>query len=280
MLKVLSNHKCFGGNVSYWKHKSNVCKTEMKFAIYEPPQIKSNRLPVLYYLSGLTCTEETFMIKSGGLKVASELGIILVSSDTSPRNLINIDENNHWDFGTGAGFYLDATKKPWSENFKMFSYVTEELPKLIKENFNANSDKQSIFGHSMGGHGALICALKRPDLYKSISAFAPISSPSISPWGIKAFKGYLGDNKEEWKKWDALDLIEKNSNLFDEILIDQGKNDEFLNTHLFPEKFINKCKEVNQNLNFRLHDGYDHGYNFISTFIEDHINFHASRLLI
>ena len=220
MIQEISSHKAFEGKVSYWRHLSDVCKTEMKFSIYEPPDIKSKKLPVLFYLPGLTCTEETFMIKAGALRKASELGLILVSPDTSPRNTLNGEESKDWDFGTGAGFYLDAKMPPWNENYNMFSYVTRELPTIIHNNFNSNSERQSIFGHSMGGHGALICALKRPDLYKSVSAFAPISSPTNSPWGKKAFLGYLGNNQNDWEDWDSSYLIKKCNNSFDQILID------------------------------------------------------------
>ena len=278
MIQEIASHKAFEGKVSYWKHLSDICKTEMKFSVYEPPVIKSKKLPVLFYLAGLTCTEETFMIKAGALNKASELGLILVSPDTSPRNSLSGEESKDWDFGSGAGFYLDATQQPWNNNYKMFSYVTKELPKIIHDNFNSNPDKQSIFGHSMGGHGALICALKRPDLYKSISAFAPISSPINSPWGAKAFAGYLGDNQTKWQDWDSSYLIEKCNNSFDQILIDQGTSDEFLEKELKPNIFFEKCKVVNQKLIMRYQENYDHGYNFISTFINDHLNFHFDRL--
>ncbi len=278
MIQELASHKAFEGKVSYWKHFSDVCKTEMKFSVYEPVAIKSKKIPVLFYLAGLTCTEETFMIKAGALKKASELGLLLVSPDTSPRNILNGEESKDWDFGTGAGFYLDAVKKPWNINYKMFSYVTDELPKIIHKNFNTKPKNQSIFGHSMGGHGALICALKKPNLYKSVSAFAPISSPTNSPWGVKAFSGYLGENKAEWKDWDSSFLIEKCYNYFDEILIDQGTNDEFLKKELKPDIFFEKCKILGQKLIMRYQENYDHGYNFISTFINDHLNFHFERL--
>ena len=278
MIQEISSHKAFEGKVSYWRHLSDVCKTEMKFSIYEPPDIKSKKLPVLFYLPGLTCTEETFMIKAGALRKASELGLILVSPDTSPRNTLNGEESKDWDFGTGAGFYLDAKMPPWNENYNMFSYVTRELPTIIHNNFNSNSERQSIFGHSMGGHGALICALKRPDLYKSVSAFAPISSPTNSPWGKKAFLGYLGNNQNDWEDWDSSYLIKKCNNSFDQILIDQGTNDEFLEKELKPKIFIEKCKTVDQKLTMRYQKNYDHGYNFISTFINDHLNFHFDRL--
>ena len=278
MIQEIASHKAFDGKVSYYKHISKTCDTEMKFSVYDPPSIKSEKVPILFYLAGLTCTEETFMIKSGALNEASKLGLLLVSPDTSPRNSINGEETKDWDFGTGAGFYLDATEQPWDRNYKMFSYVTEELTKIVHENFNCNPEKQSIFGHSMGGHGALVCALKRPDLYKSVSCFAPISSPINSPWGKKAFSGYLGKNQTAWKEWDSSYLIEKNYNSFDEILIDQGTNDEFLEEELKPNIFFDKCMLVGQKLIMRYQDNYDHGYNFISTFINDHLSFHSQRL--
>ena len=280
MLELLSEHKSFDGKVSYWKHPSKTCKTYMKFSIFQPPMMQSKKeYPTLYFLAGLTCTEETFMMKAGALGLASKLGIILVCPDTSPRNTLITGENDDWDFGSGAGFYINATQKPWKQNYQMFSYVTEELPEILIKEFDCDKRNQSIFGHSMGGHGALICALKRPDLYKSVSAFAPILSPSQSPWGIKAFSGYLGNDKKLWKEWDTSCLIEKMPNHYVDILIDQGTKDEFLEKELMTNKFIEKCKLAQQKITLNFHKGYDHGYNFISTFMENHLNFHAKFLI-
>ena len=248
----------------------------MRFSVYQPPQAKS-KLPVLYFLAGLTCTEENFMVKSGALKYAAEYGLILIAPDTSPRNSRIEGEEKDWDFGTGAGFYVDATETPWRSHYQMYSYVVQELPALITEHFPILPERQGIFGHSMGGHGALVCALRNPNQYKSVSAFSPIVAPMRCPWGQKAFTNYLGENKETWRDYDATELIKK-VKFHSPILIDQGTADKFLTEQLMPEVFEQACSEVNQLLNLNYREGYDHSYYFIASFIEDHIRHHAAAL--
>jgi len=232
---------------------------------------------VLYYLAGLTCTEETFVIKAGAQRVAAELGLMLIAPDTSPRGAGVPGEDADWDLGTGAGFYVDATREPWARHYRMYSYVTEELPRVIGASFPAAMDRQGIFGHSMGGHGALICALRNPGRYRSLSAFAPIVAPAQVPWGIKAFSAYLGEPRTAWREWDATELVRKRA--FDGlILIDQGLGDKFLTEQLQPERFEEAAKASAQRLTLRRHQAYDHGYFFIATFIADHLRHHASAL--
>jgi S-formylglutathione hydrolase len=235
---------------------------------------------VLYYLAGLTCTEETFMMKAGAQRLAAELGLMLVAPDTSPRGVPLPGDSASWDFGVGAGFYLDASEEPWSKHYRMYSYVTEELPALIAANFPADAARAGIFGHSMGGHGALTIALKNRERYRSISAFAPIAAPMECPWGVKAFSGYLGPDRAAWRQYDATWLMR---NLEDArrgpvILIDQGLADQFLETQLQPQRFEEACKDAGYPLTLRRHDGYDHGYYFIATFIDDHLRHHARTL--
>jgi S-formylglutathione hydrolase len=249
----------------------------MKFAVYQPPQAASGRVPVLYYLAGLTCTEETFANKAGAQRVAAELGLILVAPDTSPRGANIPGEADSWDFGLGAGFYLDASREPWSKHYRMYSYVTRELPELIAAKFAADNSRQGIFGHSMGGHGALICALKNPGQYRSVSAFAPIAAPMRCPWGQKAFNGYLGDDQAAWRSYDASELV-KRAPYPGAILVDQGLADKFLTDQLFPEVFEAACRDSGQRLTLRRQEGYDHGYFFISTFMEDHLRHHSGQL--
>lgn len=234
-------------------------------------------MPVLYYLAGLTCTEETFMIKAGAQRLAAQLGLMLVAPDTSPRKARVPGDDASWDFGLGAGFYVDATQAPWSQHYRMYSYVTQELPELLRSLGNALTDRQSIFGHSMGGHGALVCALRNRDRYRSVSAFAPIAAPSHCPWGEKAFTGYLGADRAAWSAYDASALVAK-ERYPDTILIDQGTADKFLEEQLLPERFAEACRQSGTALQLRYREGYDHGYYFISTFMEDHLQFHAERL--
>jgi S-formylglutathione hydrolase len=277
-LNLISEYKSFGGKVGFYSHASSTCKGEMRFAIYQPPQATQQPVPILYFLSGLTCTEENFMVKAGGVqRFAAEYGLILVAPDTSPRHTGIPGEDDDWDFGTGAGFYVDATEEPWLQYYQMYSYVVQELPAVITANFPARWDKQSIFGHSMGGHGALVCAMRNPQLYKSVSAFAPITAPMRCPWGQKIFSGYLGSDKETWRAYDASELVKK-VGYHSSILIDQGTVDKFLAEQLMPEVFEQACADVNQPLNLRYQEGYDHSYHFISTFIEDHIRHHAIAL--
>ena len=277
-LKFKSEYRCFDGTVAYYSHFSTVCNHQMNFAVYLPPQAKFKPVPILYYLSGLTCTEDNFTVKAGAQRYAAQYGIMLVAPDTSPRNTGIAGEDDAWDLGSGAGFYIDATVEPWQQHYQMYSYVTQELPQLIQANFPVLTNKQSIFGHSMGGHGALICALKNPDQYLSVSAFAPIAAPISCPWGEKAFTAYLGEDKQQWQEYDASELVKK-TQLDYPILIDQGTADTFYEQkQLLPEIFQSACQEVGQTLNLRLQPGYDHSYFTISTFIEDHIKHHAAVL--
>ena len=250
----------------------------MNFAVYIPPQAKSQPVPILYYLSGLTCSEENFTVKAGAQRYAAEWGIMLVVPDTSPRNTGIEGEKETWDLGSGAGFYVDATVEPWQQHYQMYSYVSQELPEIIVANFSVRPDKQGIFGHSMGGHGALICALKNPDQYLSVSAFAPIAAPTRCPWGEKAFTAYLGKDKQQWRAYDASELVKQNQ-LGYPILIDQGTADPFYKQQqLLPEVFESACQQVGQPLQLRFQAGYDHSYFAIASFIEEHIRHHATYL--
>ncbi|WP_353932310.1 S-formylglutathione hydrolase [Okeanomitos corallinicola TIOX110] len=273
-INLIAEYKSFDGKLGFYSHVSNLCKCEMRFSVYQPPQATQKPLPVLYFLSGLTCREDVFMIKAGAQYWAAKYGIIIVAPDTSPRLTGTPGENDEWDIGTGAGFYVDATAEPWKSHYQMYSYIVQELPTVINSNFPTQPDQQSIFGHSMGGHGALICAMRNPDIYKSVSAFAPIVTPMNCAWGKKAFSLYLGNNQETWRDYDACELVQK-VGYHSSILIDQGTADEFLNHQLLPEEFINACAKVNQPLNFRYQPGYDHSYYFIATFVADHIRHHA-----
>ena len=280
-LKQISSARCFGGFQKVFEHQSSVLQCAMKFAIYLPPQIDTDKVPVLYWLSGLTCTEQNFITKAGAQRFLSSLGIALVAPDTSPRGCNIEGEDDSYDFGTGAGFYVDATEEKWKDNYKMYSYVTSELPELIQANFNVNPAKKSIFGHSMGGHGALICTLKNPGMYRSVSAFSPICNPLNCPWGQKAFAGYLGPDREEWKKWDATELVKTYKGPpFSYVFIDQGRADNFLSEgQLLPDNFVHSAQEGGIPVVLRMQEDYDHSYYFIATFIEDHIRHHAAALL-
>jgi S-formylglutathione hydrolase len=249
----------------------------MRFAVYVPPQAQERPVPVLTYLAGLTCTEETFIIKAGALQHAAEFGLMLVAPDTSPRDRRHPGDDESWDFGLGAGFYLDATQEPWRDGYRMHAYVTKELPEVIGKHFPARRSAMGIFGHSMGGHGALVAALRNPGLYRSVSAFAPISAPSQCPWGQKAFSRYLGPDQSTWSAWDATALVEGGARCPD-LLIDQGEADQFLERELHPHLLEAACRKAGQPLTLRRHAGYDHGYYFISTFIADHIRHHAGVL--
>ncbi|WP_267383513.1 S-formylglutathione hydrolase [Cyanobacterium sp. uoEpiScrs1] len=277
-LTLKSKYQCFGGTVSYYSHQSQCCNHPMNFAVYCPPQAATKPTPVLYYLPGLTCTEENFIIKAGAHQFAAKYGIILVVPDTSPRGTGIAEEDTAWDLGSGAGFYIDAVIEPWKSHYQMYSYVVKELHNLIQDNFNIKDTKVSIFGHSMGGHGALIFALKNPQQYTSVSAFAPVTSPSHCPLGQKVFTAYLGDDKNNWYQYDASELIKK-TQLKYPILIDQGLADPFyFQKQLLPEKFKEVCECVGQSLILRFHEKYDHSYFMISSFIEDHISYHAMYL--
>lgn len=276
-LETTAEHRCFGGTTSFHAHASAETGTPMRFSVFRPPQAEAGPVPVLYYLAGLTCTEETFMIKAGAQRVAAELGLMLVAPDTSPRGAGIAGEDDAWDFGTGAGFYLDATQHPWSRHYRMYSYVTRELPELIAGAFPADRSRQGIFGHSMGGHGALTMGLKNRQAYRSISAFAPIAAPMHCPWGEKAFSGYLGANRETWRSYDACELVAQGAD-DRPILVDQGLADGFLAEQLNPDRLVAACEAAGQPLELRRHEGYDHGYYFISTFMEDHLRHHAKAL--
>ena len=277
-LRLKSEYRCFDGKVVYYTHYSDRCDCDMNFAVYLPPQTESQPVPILYYLSGLTCNEENFITKAGAQRYAAELGIMLVAPDTSPRNTGIPHEDDEWDLGSGAGFYVDATVAPWQKHYQMYTYVTKELPSLIINNFPVKADRQSVFGHSMGGHGALICALKNPQQYLSVSAFAPIAAPSNCPWGDKLFTAYLGEDKSKWREYDATYLVEQ-TQLNSTILIDQGTEDTFYQQkQLLPENFQAAAEKVGQKLNLRWQKGYDHSYFTISSFIKDHIHHHAAYL--
>jgi S-formylglutathione hydrolase len=279
-LETLSETRCFGGLQGFYRHPSAVIGLPMKFSVYQPPQALQHKVPVLFYLAGLTCTEETFMIKAGAQRVAAQLGLMLVTCDTSPRNTGIPGEADDWEFGSGAGFYLNATQAPWSKYFRMYDYVLKELRETVLGNFAGTADKLGIFGHSMGGHGALVLALRNPDVYRSVSAFAPICSPTRCPWGQKALPRYLGNDPAAWAQYDAVDLITaRKSRVFPQILVDQGLADKFLpQGQLLPELLEAACKTAGQPLTLRRHEGYGHDYYFIATCTEDHLRFHAQQL--
>ncbi|KAK1169726.1 S-formylglutathione hydrolase-like isoform X1 [Acipenser oxyrinchus oxyrinchus] len=278
-LTQVSSNKCFDGFQKVFEHDSTELKCKMRFGIYLPPKAEGGKCPVLYWLSGLTCTEQNFITKAGSQQEAAEHGIIIVCPDTSPRGCNIEGEDESWDFGTGAGFYVNATEDQWKVNYRMYSYITEELPHLISSNFPADSERMSISGHSMGGHGALICALKNPGKYKSVSAFAPICNPMQCPWGQKAFNGYLGSDKSKWESYDATVLVSAYSGPQLDILIDQGRDDQFLAAgQLLPDNFIAACTEKKIPVVFRLQQGYDHSYYFVCSFISNHIKHHAKYL--
>jgi S-formylglutathione hydrolase len=280
-IKLLSEHTCFGGVQRFLQHDSSAIGLPMRFSVFLPPGADSGgqALPVLFYLAGLTCTEETFMTKAGAQRVAAELGMILVAPDTSPRGAGVPGEADSWDFGLGAGFYLDATQEPWARHYRMHSYILE-LRELVLATLPADGQRIGIFGHSMGGHGALTLALRHPDLFRSVSAFAPIAAPTRCPWGKKAFGGYLGLDEAGWRAHDATELVKDAGKAVfpDGILVDQGLGDKFLAEQLYPEAFEEACRAAGQPLTLRRHAGYDHGYYFISTFVEDHLRFHLRAL--
>jgi S-formylglutathione hydrolase len=277
-IEVREEHECFGGRQGYYSHASVMTGTRMNFAVFVPPQARVERVPALYYLAGLTCSEETFMIKSGAQRLAAGLGLMLVSCDTSPRGLGIPGESDHWDFGVAAGFYVDALQAPWEANYRMGSYVNLELPAVVEAGFPARSDRRGIFGHSMGGHGALVTALRHRGRWHSVSAFAPISNPSAVPWGKKAFANYLGPDAERWVDWDASELMSAHA-YPGLILVDQGEADPFLNEQLQPEALVQAGRNSGQALLLRRHAGYDHSYWFIQTLVADHLAHHAGILL-
>lgn len=276
--ETIAENRCFGGVQGVYAHASETTACRMRFALFLPAQAKSGPRPVLWWLSGLTCTEENFTVKAGAQRFAAEHGLILVAPDTSPRGVRLAGDDVSYDFGLGAGFYVDATVEPWAKHYKMASYIARELPTLVFQRFPARRDRQGIFGHSMGGHGALTLALNNPGTYASLSAFAPIAAPMGCPWGQKAFMGYLGENREAWRPYDATELIRAGKRHAGAILIDQGSKDQFLSQQLKPELFVAACREAGQAVEFRMQEGYDHSYYFIATFIGDHLRHHAAAL--
>ncbi len=275
-MQITNENISHGGRQLVATHDSDACNCEMKFSVFLPPQAETKPCPVLYYLSGLTCSHANVTEKGEFRAAAAEHGIIIVCPDTSPRGENVADEDVYF-FGTGAGFYVDSTQEPYATNYNMYSYVTQELPALIAKEFNADMSSQSITGHSMGGHGAMICALKNPDMYKSVSAFAPICAPSGTDWGSNAFTKYLGSDKKTWRAYDTVALIE-DGNKVPEILVDQGASDEFLETGIRISLLETACEDKGIDLTLRMHEGYDHSYYFISSFMADHIAWHAKRL--
>ncbi|MCK3777802.1 S-formylglutathione hydrolase [Ensifer sesbaniae] len=276
-MKVLSQNTAFGGMQGVFSHESEACKGEMTFAVFVPPQAIKEPRPVVWYLSGLTCTHANVMEKGEYRRMASELGLIIVCPDTSPRGTDVPDELTNWQMGKGAGFYLDATEKPWAEHYQMYTYITEELPAFVSQHFRMDMSRQGIFGHSMGGHGAMTIALKQPDRFRSCSAFAPIVEPSTADWSIGAFEKYLGTDRAAWRQYDACALVQDGAR-FPEFLVDQGKADSFLESGLRPWLFEDAVKGTGIGLTLRMHERYDHSYYFISTFMDDHLKWHADRL--
>jgi S-formylglutathione hydrolase len=276
-LNIISQNTAFGGMQGVFSHESEACRCEMTFAVFVPPQAIKEPCPVVWYLSGLTCTHANVMEKGEYRRLAAELGLIIVCPDTSPRGNDVPDELTNWQMGKGAGFYLDATEEPWAENYRMYTYITEELPALVSRQFRMDMSRQGIFGHSMGGHGAMTIALKNPDRFKSCSAFAPIVQPSTADWSAPAFEKYLAADKAAWRKYDACALVEDGAR-FPEFLIDQGKADGFLESGLRPWLFAEAIEGTGIGLTLRMHERYDHSYYFISSFMDDHLKWHAQRL--
>ncbi|MDB5550189.1 MAG: S-formylglutathione hydrolase protein [Rhizobium sp.] len=276
-LKIVSEAASHGGVQGVYSHASEACKCEMTFAVFVPPQAATSLCPVVWYLSGLTCTQANVMEKGEYRRLAAELGLIVVCPDTSPRGDNVPDETGNWQMGKGAGFYLDATEAPWAENYRMYTYITQELRDLVGKNFRTDMSRQGIFGHSMGGHGALTIALKHPDRFRSASAFAPIVEPSTADWSIGAFEKYLGADRQAWRKYDAVALIEDGAT-FPEFLVDQGLGDNFLQTGLRPWLLEEAIEDTSIKLTLRNHERYDHSYYFISSFMDDHLRWHAERM--
>ena len=276
-MKTISTSKSHGGVQGVYSHASQACACDMTFAVFVPPQAAEGPCPVVWYLSGLTCTHQNVMDKGEYRRMAAELGLIVVCPDTSPRGDDIPDEKDNWQFGKGAGFYVDATQAPYARNYRMYSYITEELPALIAAEFPADTGRQGIFGHSMGGHGALTMALKHPDRFKSCSAFAPIVQPTTAGWSKPALEKYLGSDEQAWRQYDTTALIE-DGHRFPEFLVDQGAADGFLDDGLRPWLLEEACAKAGIPLTLRMREGYDHSYFFISTFMDDHLKWHAERL--
>jgi S-formylglutathione hydrolase len=276
-METLATHACFGGTQGFYRHASLACAGPMRFAVFVPPHAPGAKLPAVFALAGLTCTEETFAIKAGAQRIAAELGVVLAMPDTSPREPVLPGDRDSWDFGQGAGFYVDATEAPWQPHYRMFSYIADELPDLVAANFPVDPLRIGVMGHSMGGHGALVAALRRPDRFRSCSAFAPIAAPTQCPWGHKAFGGYLGPDRAAWAAYDACELIRAKP-FAREILVDQGLADKFLAEQLRPDLLEEAAKASGQKLTLRRHAGYDHGYFFIQSFVADHLRHHSRQL--
>jgi S-formylglutathione hydrolase len=277
-LDIVSRARCFGGTQFVYRHDSSETGTPMRFSGFVPPQAASSKVPVIWFLSGLTCTEENFTIKAGAQRVAAELGLIVIAPDTSPRGEgVPDDPEGAYDFGLGAGFYVDATQSPWSRHYRMQSYIERELPRLVEAELPADPARQGIMGHSMGGHGAITIALRNPGRFAAVSAFAPIASPMNCPWGEKALSGYLGSDRQAWRQYDSCALVEDGLRV-PELLVDQGMADPFLATQLKPELLEAACARASIPLTLRRQEGYDHSYFFIATFMEDHLRWHAQRL--
>ncbi|MEO9633508.1 MAG: S-formylglutathione hydrolase [Parasphingorhabdus sp.] len=275
-METISTNRSFSGTQGVYSHASSMTGTDMAFAVYVPDHAQDAKLPVVWYLSGLTCTHANVMEKGEYRRLASELGLIIVAPDTSPRGE-GVPDDPSYDMGQGAGFYVDATQEPWNDHFQMRSYIEQELPALIADNFPADMERQGIFGHSMGGHGALTIALRNPDRFKSASAFSPIVAPIECPWGKKALGRYLGEDQAAWRDYDACALIEDGAR-FPDLLVDQGAGDDFLEEQLKPQLLVDACEKASIPLTLNIQDGYDHSYFFISTFMEDHLRWHAERL--
>jgi S-formylglutathione hydrolase len=276
--ETVSQARCFGGMQFVYRHVSRETNTPMRLAVFVPPQAKDAKVPVVWFLSGLTCTEENFTVKAGAQRVASELGLMLIAPDTSPRGEgVPDDREGAYDFGLGAGFYVDATEAPWAKHYRMRSYIEQELPALVADNLPVDMSRQGITGHSMGGHGALTISLRNPGRFAATSAFAPIASPMNCPWGEKALSGYIGPDRSTWRDYDACALIEGGARLPD-LLVDQGTADSFLESQLKPGLLEEACAKAGQPLTLRRQEGYDHSYFFIASFIEDHLRWHAQRL--
>jgi S-formylglutathione hydrolase len=276
-LTTLKQHRCHGGAQGVYRHESSATQCSMEFAVYVPPQAEHGKVPVLYWLSGLTCTWANFTEKAGVQRHAAAHGLIVVAPDTSPRGTDLPGEHDAYDFGSGAGFYVDATAAPWSQNYRMYTYVTKELPALVEAHFPVDRERAGIFGHSMGGHGALVCALRNPERYRSLSAFAPICAPMRCPWGEKAFSGYLGADRAAWRAYDATELA-KTARWPREVLVDQGAADDFLDEQLKPQLLQEAFRAAGIPLTLRYQAGYDHSYYFMASFMADHIAHHARIL--
>jgi S-formylglutathione hydrolase len=276
-LTTLKEHRCCGGVQAVYRHESAQTRCAMELAVYRPPQAEHRAVPVLYWLSGLTCTWANFTEKAGVQRNAAEHGLMIVAPDTSPRGVDLPGEDDAYDFGSGAGFYVDATEQPWARHYRMYSYVTEELPALIEAHLPVDAERQGIFGHSMGGHGALVCALRNPDRYRSLSAFAPIGAPMRCPWGEKALSGYLGADRETWRAYDATELA-AGSGWRSEVLVDQGTADDFLEEQLKPQLLLDAFRAAGIPLTLRYQAGYDHSYYFMASFMADHLAHHARFL--